>query len=123
MFSLSVRLVLLWMTVLSASASAPSADRSDLLLTHAFWHWFPPDVRSVTLDRHGRAWFLLDGIIVNRELKQQVERAVGLRAPYVTGRIALFDSADACSSSQRHRSVSLKLSDHPVVVEMIGVCS
>ena len=65
------------------AATRPVCERADLLARDVLWQALPSDVREVTIDRTGRAWFELQGEATIEQIKAQVERSVSLRAPYV----------------------------------------
>lgn len=86
-------LAMLLCTVALRGEDAPTS-RGDLVLRHAYWQVLASDVRSVTIDLTGRAWFELDGSATVEQIKAQVERAAGKEAPWVKGaHVLLFDSA------------------------------
>ncbi len=64
-----------------------------LLPKSARWTDLPTEVRNVVIDHGGRAWFELSGELPEEQLKAQVERAVGLKAPWVRGACLLLVDA------------------------------
>ena len=77
----------------SALAARGDAVRADLGLRNVYWQVLPSDVRAVKVDGKGKAWFELDGTDTVEQLKAEVERGVGMNAPWLkSGKILLFDS-------------------------------
>jgi len=90
----AVLLLLLLVVAPLRGDDTASPPRSDLNVRSVYWQVLASDVRSVTIDPGGRAWFELDGNASVEQIKAQVERAGGLEAPWVkSARILLFDSA------------------------------
>lgn len=80
--------------IVSVVLSRPTfaQERPDLALTPGRWEVYANEVAQVSIDRNGRAWFMLDPMTSADPLKKEVEQSCRLRAPWVHGRIQLFDS-------------------------------
>src|SRR5690606_14988351 len=57
----------------------------DLLPRQVRWRTFAPDVRTVTIDRRGRAWYEIEGSASRHDLQRQTELAGTLPAPWIRG--------------------------------------
>lgn len=91
---------LIWMIVgqvpagqITTRPTEISAERADLLPQPGRWQAYPSEVNGVAIDRGGRAWFMLKKSDSVERVQQQVEHDFDLKAPWVMGRILLFDSA------------------------------
>ena len=80
---------------LGLAAVPDAAEIEQLLPTNDLWQFYPTYVKSVKFDNTGRPWFIINkgGPRPSIEkVKQSVENAWGLRAPWVIGaKIVLFD--------------------------------
>lgn len=67
-------------------------EREDLAPQPGQWQIYPSSVAQVAIDRAGRAWFMLDVMAYAPQVKNEVEQACHLKAPWAHARIELFDS-------------------------------
>ncbi len=93
-----VALLLLFLICPRGMARLPdNGEIKELLPTNDLWQFYPTYVKSVKFDNTGRPWFIINkgGPRPSIEkVKQSVEDAWSLRAPWVIGaRIVLFDSS------------------------------
>ncbi|HEY8751197.1 MAG TPA: hypothetical protein VIM11_24650 [Tepidisphaeraceae bacterium] len=78
----------------AVALGAEASPRADLLMRQVYWQVLPSDVRGVKIDPAGRPWFEVDGTVSIEQVKAQVERGMGMDAPWVkSAHVLLFDRA------------------------------